>query len=594
MLRVGFDGRDLLRKRTGVVNYAVNLAAQQAQHARQAPRVQQAGQQAQPAGRQAERAELRVRQAEHARQAQPSPLGEQQPQWPEHQAQDARRVPREAQETRRASQDAAPQEAQWAAQEAQRAEQQAQWAEHEARQEHQEAQRAERQAQWAEHNARQGHREAQRAEQQAQWAEHSERQSHRPGAPTAEFVVYADRFVDPQVAPPPGVNLRRLAAPPIAWKHLALPLALWRDRIAVFHSPTGTLPLLAPCRQIVTIHDLFAAVEPGWFSPSMARQLTLSQRRSARSADAVIAVSACTRRDLVERYGIPEAKVTVIHNGVDHARLKPMQVDAEQIAHRYGVPYPFILCVGSLMPWRNGPRLLRAVARLRGESGSPRGMADARSADNPRNTGTVRNAGGEANAGKLGNPGGAGIAGNVANPGNGGKAGNAGNSASAGDAGNAGTTGWSGKAGKLGLLFVGRDIWGTDPTARIAAAHGWDWARFAGYVAGDELPALYAAARVFAYPSLYEGFGIPPLEAMACGTPVVASTAGALPEVLGDAALLVDPYDEDALAQAIEAAAAEPLASELRRKGLQHAARFDWATTAEQTWALYERTATRP
>ena len=92
----------------------------------------------------------------------------------------------------------------------------------------------------------------------------------------------------------------------------------------------------------------------------------------------------------------------------------------------------------------------------------------------------------------------------------------------------------------MGLLFVGRDIWGTDPTARLAAERGWDWARFTGYVDDDALPALYAAARVFAYPSLYEGFGIPPLEAMACGTPVVASTAGALPEVLGDAALLVE------------------------------------------------------
>jgi glycosyltransferase involved in cell wall biosynthesis len=138
-------------------------------------------------------------------------------------------------------------------------------------------------------------------------------------------------------------------------------------------------------------------------------------------------------------------------------------------------------------------------------------------------------------------------------------------------------------------LFVGRDIWGTDPTARIAAEHGWGWARFAGYLRDDELPGLYAAARVFAYPSLYEGFGIPPLEAMACGTPVVASTAGALPEVLADAALLVDPYDEDALAEAIRAAADD--AGGLRRRGLQRAARFTWQTAAEETWRVYEEAA---
>ena len=98
--------------------------------------------------------------------------------------------------------------------------------------------------------------------------------------------------------------------------------------------------------------------------------------------------------------------------------------------------------------------------------------------------------------------------------------------------------------------------------------------------------ALYSSASVFAYPSLYEGFGIPPLEAMACGAPVVSSTAGALPEVLGDAALLVDPYDEDALAQAIDAARRDP--GTLRQKGLKRAAAFTWLKTAEETWQVYQ------
>src|SRR5207237_2808858 len=133
-----------------------------------------------------------------------------------------------------------------------------------------------------------------------------------------------------------------------------------------------------------------------------------------------------------------------------------------------------------------------------------------------------------------------------------------------------------------GLLFVGRDIWGTDPTARLAAERGWDWARFAGYASDADLPDLYAAASVFAYPSLYEGFGIPPLEAMACGTPVVASTGGALPELLGDAALLVDPCDEEALAEAIRAAAQDT--GDLRRRGLARAAGFAWQRAAAGTW----------
>lgn len=319
-----------------------------------------------------------------------------------------------------------------------------------------------------------------------------------------ETVVYVDRRLDAaDEQPPSGVPLRHVAAPPVLWKHAALPLALARDGVDVFHSPTGTLPLIAPCRQVVTIHDLFSVVEPAWFSPRVAVQLRTTQRRAAQTADAVIAVSECTRRDLVERFGIPERKIRVVYNGVDHERFSPRDVDAEAVARRFGVPYPFVLCVGSLMPWRNASRLLRATAKL-----------------------------------------------------------------------------------KVGLLFVGRDIWGSDPTERLAAENGWQWARFAGYVGDQDLPDLYAAASVFAYPSLYEGFGIPPVEAMACGTPVVASTAGALPEVLGDAALLVDPYDEDALALALAAAVEDR--GDLRRRGLERAARYTWPRAAAETWRVYE------
>jgi len=320
----------------------------------------------------------------------------------------------------------------------------------------------------------------------------------------SEVIVYADaprESADEQ--PPTNVPLHRLKAPPLAWKHLALPLALARDRRDVFHSPTGTLPLWAPCRQVVTVHDLFAAIEPSWFTPRRAWQLRTTQRRAAHAAGRVIAVSECTRRDLIERFEVPPSRISVVHNGVDHARFRPAEVDAEAVARRFGVRHPFILCVGSLMPWRNAPRLLRAAARL-----------------------------------------------------------------------------------ELGLLFVGRDIWGTDPTQRMAGERGWDWARFAGYVPDADLPEVYAAARVFAYPSLYEGFGIPPIEAMACGTPVVASRAGALPEVLGDAALLVDPLDEGALADALRDAADDQ--GVLRRRGLERAARYSWQRAAAETWQVYE------
>jgi glycosyltransferase involved in cell wall biosynthesis len=105
-----------------------------------------------------------------------------------------------------------------------------------------------------------------------------------------------------------------------------------------------------------------------------------------------------------------------------------------------------------------------------------------------------------------------------------------------------------------------------------------------------ELPALYNGAELFIFPSLYEGFGLPPLEAMACGTPVITSNTSSLPEVAGDAALLVDPYNVDEIAAAMRRVLSDPdLAAELRTRGLERARQFSWQRTARETIAVYEK-----
>ena len=111
---------------------------------------------------------------------------------------------------------------------------------------------------------------------------------------------------------------------------------------------------------------------------------------------------------------------------------------------------------------------------------------------------------------------------------------------------------------------------------------------FTGFVKEEELVLLYNRAALFIYPSLYEGFGLPPLEAMACGCPVIASNVTAMPEVLGDAALLVDPTSAGAMAEAMRAVLrGDAPVPELRARSLRQATRYSWARAAEQTRGVY-------
>lgn len=135
----------------------------------------------------------------------------------------------------------------------------------------------------------------------------------------------------------------------------------------------------------------------------------------------------------------------------------------------------------------------------------------------------------------------------------------------------------------LDLVIAGRQGWRSRPIARaIAAATRPERVRCPGFIAEEDLPALLSAAEAFVWPSLWEGFGLPPLEAMACGTPVLTSNVSSLPEVVGDAALMVDPYDIEAIAEGMLRLAEDAaLRDQLRSLGLQRAAQYTWRRTAQ-------------
>lgn len=139
------------------------------------------------------------------------------------------------------------------------------------------------------------------------------------------------------------------------------------------------------------------------------------------------------------------------------------------------------------------------------------------------------------------------------------------------------------------LVLAGAKGWGADGIFAQAEELGLADVIFAGYVGQEELPLWYNAADLLAYPSLYEGFGLPPLEAMASGTPVLTSITSSLPEVMGDAGVLVNPKNAGEIARAmLKVLRDKGLQEEMRKRGLERAKRFTWQEAAEETVRVYE------
>ena len=145
-------------------------------------------------------------------------------------------------------------------------------------------------------------------------------------------------------------------------------------------------------------------------------------------------------------------------------------------------------------------------------------------------------------------------------------------------------------AGEELLVIAGGKGWLNDDLSQVAAELGIaQRVKFLGYVQEADLRVLYSAAKLFVYPSIYEGFGLPPLEAMACGAPVITSNTSALPEVVGDAALLIDPHNSEVLCQAMQTVLCDDeLRMKMRQQSLARAKLFSWEQTAGATLAVYE------
>jgi glycosyltransferase involved in cell wall biosynthesis len=295
---------------------------------------------------------------------------------------------------------------------------------------------------------------------------------------------------------------------------LPLPPRLWGS-FDCYLSTSLMSPVLSRGEVLSIIYDLIPLRLPALFPDhAMFREQI---RRVCERSSALIAISDCTKRDLIDLMDIEPDRVHVVYPGrlQDVQRPRPDQVAA--VMERYAIKGSYILYVGSMGPHKNVATLLRAYEQARRAN---------------RLSASLVLAGG---------------------------------------------TEWGGKTlDLLESLTFKRDIIVT------------------GFVPDEELPALYTGADLFVFPSLYEGFGLPVLEAMAYGKAVIVSESGALPEVVGSAGISIDPEDVDAFAEVM----AHALEDISRRESMEHASlaqaeKFSWETSATALACLMARTAGR-
>jgi len=339
--------------------------------------------------------------------------------------------------------------------------------------------------------------------------------------PVFYFIVSPDYHRAPL---PVAANMR------VAYQRLPpeLVLSLWRrerpeqfkeyllGRAEVVHSTTFCAPRFrAPRRRLVaTIYDCTFVTHPESHLAANVEHCLRGTRLAIERADALIAISESTRRDLIERMGAPPDRIVVTQLAADPGLARVTDpIRLEQVRRRYALPERFVLSLGAMEPRKNLARLLEAFVAL-----SPAVRKD------------------------------------------------------------------------VTLVVAGAQGWLNDSIHEQVQKLGLgESVHFAGYIEEEDLAAVYSLATVFAYPSLWEGFGLPVLEAMACGTPVLTSSVSSLPEVAGDAAVLVPPNDVDAIAEGLgRLLEDDALRRRLSERGYRRASGFSWERCARETLAVYK------
>jgi glycosyltransferase involved in cell wall biosynthesis len=269
---------------------------------------------------------------------------------------------------------------------------------------------------------------------------------------------------------------------------------------------------------VLTVHDLIFKLFPEHHKKLNHIFLNQAMPLFVQRADAIITISESSKRDLIEHYGTPEDKITVIYEAAAPNFAAPSDEDIQRVRHTYHLPEQFLVVVGAIEPRKNYSRLLEALMRLRE------------------------------------------------------------------------------KHRDLKLVVVGSKGWlFEDFFQTIDMLKANDYVIFPGYIPDEDLPAVYGAATVAVMASVYEGFGLPVLEAMASHTPVVCSNTSSLPELGGNAAQYFDPMNIDDIVVVLDRVVAdETLQTEMVKRGITQASKFSWDRAARETLAVYNQLTTQP
>ena len=360
---------------------------------------------------------------------------------------------------------------------------------------------------------------------------------------------WSARFADEA----PNFAVRILPPPtPIVRAPVALAFELRRRPVDLLHVQY-TAPPFCPVPFVATIHDLAFEHYPETFTRRGSWQLRLTVRRTARRAARILTVSEFSRQDLLNTYNLPREKVVVTWNGIEPGfhPLNPLNTinRGSTLA-----PEQRLSLAESLATIEPQPKIEQLIedesTRIGAKYGLRGGYLLALGSLQPRKNlpRLIRAYAGLRRHRPELNP---------------------------------------------QLVIAGRELWLTNEIFRALDAEIGDapWRSdivFTGYVPDADLPALYRGASVLVYPSIFEGFGLPPVEAMACGTPVVTSQAGSLGEICGAAARYIDPFDVDSIERGIfDLLTDKAERMRLISAGIERARQFDWSGTAEKTLAVY-------